>query len=225
MIAAKKQRKVFLIHATSVSMEPINNAFSALWPEAILVNLLEDSLSKDLVALGGQTPELKERFLKLCQYAVCCKADAILFNCSSFSLSIDYCKTRISVPIFKPEEAMIEDALKMTSEIGVIASFEPAIASIQIEFTEYAKRKGKRLNFKYIVCPEALAELHRGNISSHDRLIAESASRLKEVDILCFAQFSMISAAHLTSELSGKHVLTTPESAVLKISRQLLSHD
>ena len=219
-----KKNTVYLIHATPVSIDPINSAFSLLWPDAILANLLEDSLSKDLVKLGGQTPELMERFLKLCQYSAYAGADAILFNCSSFSSSIDYCKKNISIPVFKPNEAMIEEALGMTPNIGLIASFEPAIASIHAEFTEYANKTGKKLNFQSILCPEALEELHRGNSSVHDQLIAENASKLNGVDVLCFAQFSMNSAAKLTTEVSGKPVLTAPESAVLKIRHQLIAH-
>lgn len=220
----EKKKKIYLIHATQVSIEPSNNAFSILWPEAILANLLEDSLSRDLVALGGQTPELMERFLKLCQYSAYSGADAILFNCSSFSSSIDYCKRTVSIPIFKPNEAMIEEALGMTSNIGLIASFEPAIASIQAEFTEYAFKTGKKLAFHSVLCPGALEELRRGNVSAHDQLIAENAAQLNGVEVLCFAQFSMSSAAQLTRRLSGKPVLTTPESAVLKIRHHLLSN-
>jgi Asp/Glu/hydantoin racemase len=220
----QKNKKIYLIHATQVSIEPVNNAFRKLWPEAILANLLEDSLSKDLVTLGGQTHELMERFLKLCQYSIYSGAEAILFNCSSFSSSIDYCKTNISIPVFKPNEAMIEDALELTPNIGLIASFEPAIASIQAEFTEYANKSGKKLALQSILCPRALEELQRGNISVHNQLIAENASKLNRAEVLCFAQFSMSSAAQLTKELSGKPVLTTPESAVLKMRHQLLSN-
>jgi len=221
----QKKYKIYLIHATSVSIEPINNAFSKLWTDAVLTNLLEDSLAKDLVILEGQTPELMERFLKLCQYSVYSGADAILFNCSAFSSSIDYCKKNISIPIFKPNEAMIEKALEMTSNIGLIASFEPSIASVEAEFREYADTMGKKLNIQSIHCPGALEELRRGNISIHDQLIAENACTINRMDVICFAQFSMSSAAELTKELAGKPVLTAPESAVLKVRNQLLSND
>jgi Asp/Glu/hydantoin racemase len=216
------RHRIYLIHATPVSIEPINRAFSHLWPEAVPVNLLEDSLSRDLLSQGGQTGELMERFLKLCQYAAYSGADAVLFNCSSFSASIDYCKKNIDLPVFKPEEAMIEKALEMTPNIGLVATFAPAVDSIREEFSQYAEKAGRRINFQSVLCPRALQELHGGNISTHDRLIAESVSALNEAEVICFAQFSMSSAAQLTGELSGKPVLTTPESAVMKIRRHLL---
>lgn len=212
--------KIALIHATQVSIEPINHAFTQLWPEARLANLLDDSLSVDLLKLGQQTPELMERFLKICQYAVDFGADAILFNCSSFGKSIDYCKEHIKRPIYKPNEAMIEDALELSLNIGLIASFEPAIESIRGEMVEYAEDLGKMINFQSVLCPEALEQLRAGHFDEHDKIIAREAGKLDKADVVCFAQFSMSSAAALTRELTGKPVLTTPDSAVRKIHKR-----
>jgi hypothetical protein len=43
-----KPPQVTLIHATEVAMQPIQSAFAAGWPEARLVNLLDDSLTSSL---------------------------------------------------------------------------------------------------------------------------------------------------------------------------------
>ena len=40
--------RVALIHALSHSVAPINEAFARDWPEALRMNLLDDSLSADL---------------------------------------------------------------------------------------------------------------------------------------------------------------------------------
>ena len=39
--------RIVLLHATPVAMAPIHTAFSEIWPEAELVNLLDDGLSID----------------------------------------------------------------------------------------------------------------------------------------------------------------------------------
>src|ERR1019366_175752 len=52
--------RIALIHATPVAIEPIRDALSSGWPEADVVNILEDSLSPDRASSKELTPELCE---------------------------------------------------------------------------------------------------------------------------------------------------------------------
>ncbi|MDO9612151.1 MAG: arylsulfatase, partial [Serpentinimonas sp.] len=45
--------RIALIHALALSVEPINAEFERAWPEALRMNLLDDSLSADLRASAG----------------------------------------------------------------------------------------------------------------------------------------------------------------------------
>src|SRR5256885_5037519 len=63
--------RIALIHALSHSVAPINEAFARDWPEAVRMNLLDDSLSADLARNGrGLDAAMHERFQRLAQYAV-----------------------------------------------------------------------------------------------------------------------------------------------------------
>ncbi|RAI71911.1 arylsulfatase [Pseudomonas fluorescens] len=214
--------RIYLIHATPVAIAPITEAFTRLWPEAKLANLLEDSLSSDLAEAGELTSALNERFLKLATYAAESGADAILFTCSAFGDAIDLCKRSLSIPVLKPNEAMIEEAIQRTQRITILATFKPAITSMTEEFESYARQLGVEIELDTRVCPEAFDELRRGNTDRHDALIVDSARAPTSSELLCFAQFSMTSAAQLASQASGLSVLTTPDSAVLKL-RNLLN--
>ena len=55
--------RIALIHALKHSIAPIETAFAALWPEARLANLLDDSLSADLARDGILTVRMTERFV------------------------------------------------------------------------------------------------------------------------------------------------------------------
>ena len=68
----------------------------------------------------------------------------------------------------------------------------------------------------------ALAALDRGDRAGHDALVAQAARDLRDCDLIALAQYSMAPAAALVAEASGRPVLTTPYSAVLKL-RQLLA--
>lgn len=74
-----KAPRIFLIHATALAIDPVTAAFARQWPEAQIVNLLEDSLSRDRVEEGGLTTSMKARFLTLSHYAVQSAADAIFY--------------------------------------------------------------------------------------------------------------------------------------------------
>jgi Asp/Glu/hydantoin racemase len=209
--------RIYLIHATPVAIAPINEAFTRLWPQASLANLLEDSLSGDLADAGEITPGLNERFLKLATYAAESGADAILFTCSAFGDAIDLCKRSLTIPVLKPNEAMIEEALQRSNNICIVATFQPAITSMTEEFHHYAMQQGIALELTTLICPSALDELRKGNTARHDAIIGEAIKASGVSELLCFAQFSMTSAA----DQAGLPVLTTPDSAVMKLKRLL----
>ncbi|MCQ9424971.1 aspartate/glutamate racemase family protein [Pseudomonas sp. LJDD11] len=213
--------RIFLVHATPLSISPINTAFDRHWPQAELVNLLEDSLPRDLKAAGQLTPAIIQRFLDLTRYAVSAGADAILFTCSAFGEAIDACKREVSIPLLKPNEAMIEAALAQGSRIGLLATFEPTLASMRAEFIAAAERQGQALDLQLQLAEDGMQILAQGDGPEHDRRVAQAADALGPAEVICLAQFSMARASEWVRQVSGLPVLTTPDSAVLKL-RSLL---
>ena len=55
--------RIALIHALRHSVAPVEAAFLRLWPQARLMNLLDDSLSADLARDGGLTGAMTGRLL------------------------------------------------------------------------------------------------------------------------------------------------------------------
>src|SRR6478735_8231135 len=68
--------RIALIHALKHSIAPIEAAFAKAWPEARLMNLLDDSLSADLARDGKLNDAMTKRFLALGHYAAATCADA-----------------------------------------------------------------------------------------------------------------------------------------------------
>ena len=104
--------RITLVHALKHSIVPIEASFAKLWPEARLMNLLDDSLSADLARDGGLSEAMTERFLQLGRYAAGTGSDAILFTCSAFGPCIEaVARAHAPMPVLKPNEAMIEQAV------------------------------------------------------------------------------------------------------------------
>ena len=215
--------RIALIHATPVAIEPIVTTFKRLWPEARTTNLLEDSLSADLAATGRLDEEMVERFLTLARYARGSGADAILFTCSAFGPAIDRTAKALDIPVLKPNEAMLDEALACGNRIGIMGTFEPSIPSLKVEVEELARRLGIDVTIRTCVVHGALAALQEGQPAEHDRLIAAGAAEMDDCDALILGQFSMASAAQCIPDRPGRTVLTSPASAVLRL-KQTLAH-
>jgi hypothetical protein len=207
--------RITLIHALKHSIVPIETSFARLWPDANLMNLVDDSLSADLARDGRLTDDMTGRFLSLGRYAADTGADAILFTCSAFGPCIEaVARAHAPMPVLKPNAAMIEQAVARGRKIGLLSTFAPTLQSMPPEFPDTIAIVPK-------LAEGALAALDRGDRAEHDRLVAEASRDLGDCDLIALAQYSMAPAAELVAEASNRPVLTTPDSAVMKL-RELL---
>jgi Asp/Glu/hydantoin racemase len=206
--------RIALIHALRQSPPPIEAAFARLWPEAELVNLLDDSLSADLARTGHLAEAMHQRFLTLGRYARGTGADAILFTCSAFGSCIERVQADLApMVVHKPNQGMFAEAVARGGRIGLMVSFAPSLASLTAEFPAGT-------TVTPIFVEGALDALARGDGSEHDRLAAEAAARA-DVDVFALGQFSLARAAERVRQATGKPVLTTPEAAVRELARAL----
>jgi len=202
-------------------MPPIHAAFKALWPEARLSNLLDDSLPGDLDRQGSITSRISDRFKALTGYAVDAGANAVLYTCSAFGPAIEDSRARVPIPVLKPNEAMIELAVAIGGKICLIGTFAPALPSIEAELIAAARTAKKAIEVCQLFVEGALDALQAGNAKEHDERIVRAVVALKKCDVVCFSQFSMQSAAAAAAAAGRIPLLTTPDTAVTKL-KQLL---
>jgi hypothetical protein len=214
-VTRKNKMRIALIHALKHSLVPIEASFARLWPDASLMNLLDDSLSADVAREGRLTEAMTGRFLSLGRYATSTGADAILFTCSAFGPCIEaVVRERAPMPVLKPNEAMIEEAAGRGRKIGLLSSFPPTLVSMPPEFPRSVELVPK-------LAEGAMAALDRGDRAEHDRLVAEASKDLRDCDLIALAQYSMAPTAELVAQTTGRPVVTTPDSAVLKLKKAL----
>lgn len=211
--------RIALIHALSHSVAPINEAFARDWPEAVRMNLLDDSLSADLARNGrGLDAVMHERFQRLAQYAVDTGAQGILFTCSAFGPCIEAVAAHHApLPVLTPNEAMIEEAVQgQQGALGLIASFAPTLQSMPPEFPA-------GIELVPALADGAMDALNRGDTATHDRLVVEQARALaaRGCTRIALAQFSMARARAACEAATGLPVLTTVDSAVRALQRRL----
>jgi len=104
--------------------------------------------------------------------------------------------------------------LAVARKIGLLSSFPPTLASMPREFPASVELVPK-------LAEGAMAALDRGDRAEHDRLVTEASKDLRACDIIALAQYSMAPAAGKVAEATGRPVLTTPDSAVMKMKAML----
>jgi hypothetical protein len=206
--------RIALIHAVTVAVDPIKQAFAALWPDADTVNILDDSLSRDRARDVDLTDAMYRRIGALGDYALSAGCDAVLFTCSAFGGAIESLARRVDVPVLKPNEAMFDDALSMGACIGMLATFGPSVAGMEAEFEEQRRAQGSDAKLKTVLVEDALDALKSGDADRHNELVAAAVDRLGEVDAVMLAHFSTSRALASVSARTVKPVLTSPRSAV-----------
>lgn len=212
--------RIALIHALAHSIAPVNAELDRAWPGCVRMNLLDDSLSADLATgAEGLDDAMVARFLALADYAVGTGVNGILFTCSAFGPCIDAVARRWpDIPVLKPNEAMIADAVKIGRRIGLVASFAPTLASMPAEFPV-------GVTVLPILAEGALDALSLGDHALHDRLVVQAAQRAEAqgCDLVALAQFSLARVAGAAEHALRVPVLTTVGSAVRLLRQRVES--
>jgi Asp/Glu/hydantoin racemase len=206
--------RIVLLHATPVAMQPIQAAFAERWPEAEIVNLLDDGLSIDRAREPELSEAMIERFVSFGSYGHRMGADGILVTCSAFGPAIDRMIEALPIPVLKPNEAMFRAAIEQGQRVGMIATFKPSVSTMTDEFDEFVARSARPATLTTIVVDDAIDLLRKGDVETHNQLIARRAPELAGYDSIMLAHFSTSRAAAAVRKVVDVPALTAPDAAV-----------
>lgn len=217
--------KIALIHATQLSMAPIERAFERHLPEAQRVNILDDSLSRDRLQDATLTEDMHKRIMHLAQYAYSLHVDAILFTCSAFGEAIDLVARHLPCPVYRPNQSMLQHAAREYQHIGIVTSFSATQSAIEQELQLAARLLGKHCYIVSQLCDKAMPALAAGDVASHDQYLLAAGQKLlqenSQLEVILLAQYSTARAADLLHKQLNLPVLTSPDSAVLALKAEL----
>ena len=140
-----------------------------------------------------------------------------MFTCSAFGPCIEaVARKHAGIPVLKPNEAMVQEALAHGGRVGLIASFAPTLASMPPEFPP-------EMELRCALAAGAMEALNAGDLSVHDALVVDAARELAAAgcSVIALAQFSMARAAPAVRQALGLPVLTTPGSAVRALRQRI----
>ena len=204
--------RVTMIHAISESIPPVRLAFDAVFPEAELINILDEGLLIDFK--GHLTPQLRRRMSNVIGYCQDNKADAIGLACSVYAPVVDSAKYLVDVPLISSYGPVMTEAVSTGSRIGLIAS----VAATMTDSEYYLNLAGQEAGLvvkPVIRLAEDLIPVMRaeGQSGLERRLEQEILAMSKDVDAVVLTQFSFATALNHLEIVSPIPVLSAPHSS------------
>lgn len=161
-------------------------------PDAELMNIVDDTLLKDVLKLGKINQQIIRR---ICGYIILAElagADIILNVCSSVSEVVDIARNLVSIPVYKIDEPMAELAIQKGVNIGVLATVKSTLDPTCRLLEKKAQETGKKMHIHRSLCPGAFEKLMVGDTDAHDQIVLEKIEDLSQkVDVIVLAQGTM----------------------------------
>jgi Asp/Glu/hydantoin racemase len=176
----------------------------------------------DIFRDEGITEPVRRRLNHLGQCAAEAKADAILITCSSISEMAPAVADAAGLPVFKIDEAMAEEAVRLGTRIGVLATLPTTLEPTCRQIESKARDAGKSIVIRKELADEAFKQLSQGNAEAHDQIIREALDKLAATeDVIVLAQASMARLIEGLSSPLPVPVLASPSLGMKLVQTRL----
>lgn len=216
------QKRVAIINTSFVSVNDLKSLFNEIMPEVEVINIVDESLLREVTAFGGLTKGVTKR---ICTYALQAQeigVDAILNQCSSVSEAVDVARNLVSIPYIKVDEAMAEEAVKIGGRISVIATTPTTVGPSTRLIERTAERMNKKVEIKKCLVDGAMKVLiETGDKEKHNSMVLGAVEEAeKDSDVIVLAQGSMIVLLPYLKHIKVP-VLTSPRLGVERVKEVL----
>lgn len=215
-------RKIAAIYTGVALVKPLSDMLKEALPGYKIMNILDDSLIADIIEAGRLTPAVRRRLYSYYDAAASAGAELILNTCSSIGEAVYAAREFIPVPIVRIDEAMARIAVAEANTIAVLATLSTTLDPTIDLVKRCAAETGKNIDVISAVAEGAFPAITAGDAATHDRLVAETATRAaRECDVILLAQGSMARMEAPLRKLTGKSVYSSPRPAIEMVKKML----
>lgn len=213
-------RRLALIHTVGALAPVFRDLSRELAPDAETSDVVDEALLQEAIAAGAVPPATAARLEGHVRSALDDGADLVLVTCSSMGGVVDDLRARHGWPVVRVDEAMVDEALRVGSRIGVLATLGTTLGPTAALVRRRARELGRPDDSVEVVArvvDGAFAALKSGDVAAHDELVlAALRGLLPAVDAVVLAQASMARVAGLLdpSETAGTPVLSSPRLGI-----------
>ncbi len=213
-------KTVGIIHTTPATIASLGALAQEILQDVHIVNILDDSILADMRD-GHNVEFVRERWISYASTLEKLGVSAVLSACSTVGDFAEEADRMLSVPVYRIDEAMAEEAVARGGNIAVFATLrstlDPTVRLIQRK----AKESGAQVQVETVLVEGAYEALMGGDKNAHDQKIADAvAKRLDTCNAIVLAQASMASAVSSLKD-AGDKVLTSPRLGMLRLQKEL----
>jgi Asp/Glu/hydantoin racemase len=212
--------RVVMIHAVAESMPPTRLAFQEVFPEAELVNLLDEGLFLDF---GDQlTPSLRRRMTELICYSAEHGAQAIGLACSVYTPMVEMVRGVVDVPVVSSYGPVMAEVVQAGRRIGLIAAVPATLRDAEYFLQQAARESGEPVEAYPRLAEDLMVVKRLEGEAAYCRRLAEEVEKLApHVDAVLLTQFSMASALSHLQSIASVPVLSAPHSSARRLKALL----
>ncbi len=137
--------RVAALYTADTLVPLVKNLFNEHLPSVDLVNIVDDSLIRDVIKEGYVPPAVTRRLFRYYDAAADTGASVIFNTCSSIGDIAEYAKSFNRIPIIKIDDAMAEEATQKGNTIGVLATLPTTLRPTIALLERTASKKSKSI--------------------------------------------------------------------------------
>jgi Asp/Glu/hydantoin racemase len=212
-----------LIHTVPPLVDVFNRLGAELLPGVRLLHVLDEPLLEQVRRRGALASEDAVRLASHAGAAAALDAGAVLVTCSTVSPCVDEVRSRAKIPVVTIDEAMIAEAVRLGTRVGVVATNVTTLEPTRRLLEQEAIRVDRLLIVETVLVEGALPALLQGDGATHDRLVRAAVLDLaRRMDVVVLAQASMARVLAVLPEAErAAPVLSSPHLALAQV-RELL---
>lgn len=224
IIGRTYMRKITIIHTVRQGYLRLGDEICAEIPEVAIANILDDELAREAVECGI-TAHLTNRFLLAAKLAESIHPELIVCACTSMIPLIDVVRPFLQVPIILIDDELHRQAPSMGNRVAIFATAVSALLPTKEKYEAEVRAQGAGpKEISTFVCPKANEYMRNGDIEAHDRLVLEAANKIKNVDVIILAQYSMAHLANQIEKICGCPVMGSGKYCIEEIKQILKSN-
>jgi Asp/Glu/hydantoin racemase len=209
---------------TVLTLAPTFDALAdELVPDAQRFHIADDSLLGVTRRVGRLTPVTRRRVLGYIGSAADAGADLVVVTCSSIGPAVDAARSFSSVPVLRIDEPMADEAVRIGSRVGVLATLATTLEPTAELVERQARAAGNAVTVVPELCDGAFDALQDGDRDRHDELVREGLRETaRTVDVIVLAQASMARVVDgLPADEQLVPVLSSPRLGMERVAELL----
>lgn len=209
--------RLALVHTVGSLIPTFKGLCTELIPNVDLFNMVDESLLQNCIREGRLSPHTSRRLAQLIVSAQDAGADMAMVTCSSVGPAVELSRPFVSIPVFRVDEPMANEAVRLGRRIGVAATLRTTLDPTVSLLKARANATGKHIEVTSTVCEGAFDAVMAGDTSTHDAIVGNALRDLCEKsDVIVLAQASMARVAEGLSlpQRGSIPILSSPRLAV-----------